>query len=120
MDDGGSFRDMLARNQENMGAASVISLLWAVCYAVFKRLPWQKALMAAGAGALFAAAAWLFLAEWIHPAVFILLPVAILCAVLAFPTMSAYVQRDEQIASDVVDGGTSLLARIAKRFTGGA
>lgn len=120
MDDGGSFREVLARNQENMGAASVIALLWALCYAVFKRLPWAKALMAAGAGALFAASAWLVVAEWLHPAVFILLPVAIFCAVLAFPLMSVYVQRDDKIASDIADGAESLLSRLVKRFTGGA
>lgn len=120
MDDNLSFRELLARHQENMGAASAISLMFAMCYAVFKRLQWQKALMAAGAGALFAAAAWLFLAAYVHPAVIILLPVAIACGVLAFPLMSAYVQRDEKIASDVVDGAGGLLAKLVKRFTGRA
>ncbi len=120
VDDNGSFRDLLARHQENMGAASAISLLFAVCYAVFKRLEWQKALMAAGAGSLFSAMAWLFLAAYVNPAVLFLIPVAAACGMLAFPLMQAYVQRDEKIASDVVEGAGGLLARLAKRFTGGA
>lgn len=119
MDESGSFRDLLARHQENMGAASAISLLSAVVYATFKKLDLKRSLMAAGAGSLFAAFAWLFVAEFIHPAVIILLPVAIFCGVLAFPLMTAYVQKDEKIASDVVDGSAGLLARLMKRFTGG-
>lgn len=103
-----------------MGTASAISLLFAVCYSIYKRLDWRRALMAAGAGALFAAGLWLFLAEYLHLAVIILLPVAAACGMLAFPLMQAYVQRDEKIASDVVGGAGGFLSRLAKRFTGGA
>ena len=120
MDDQGSFRELLARHQENMGAASAISLCFAVCYSVFKRLEWRKALMAAGAGSLFAAVLWLFLAAYLNLAVIILLPVAAACGVLAFPLMQAYVQRDEKIASEVVDGAGGVLSRLMKRLTGGA
>lgn len=121
MDDSGSssFRALLAQHQENMGAASAISLLFAVVYATFKRLDWRRSLMAAGAGAVFAAALWLFLADWLHPAVIFLLPVAIACGVLAFPVMSAYVLRDEKIASEVVDGAEGFLKRLLRRVMGG-
>lgn len=119
MDDNPSFRALLAQQQENMGAAASISLIFAVCYAAFKRLAWRESLMAAGAGSIFAAALWLFLASWVQPAVIILLPVAIGCGVLAFPIMKAYVQRDEKIASDVVDGAEGLLKRLIRKVTGG-
>jgi apolipoprotein N-acyltransferase len=119
MDDNLSFRQLLAQHQENMGAASAIALICAVCYAAFKHLKWRESLMAAGAGALFAAFLWLFLASWVHPAVIILLPVAIACGVLAFPVMKAYCQRDEKIASDVVDGAEGILKRLVRRVTGG-
>lgn len=120
MDDHSGFMAMLARHQENAGAAGAISLLFGVVYAVFKRLDWQRSLMAAATGALFAATLWVVLAEYADPAIFILLPVAALCGIAAFPLMSAYVRADDAFADGVVAGAGRLLVRLIKRFTGGA
>lgn len=110
---------MLTRHQENAGAAGAVSLLFAVVYAVFKRLDWRRSLMAAMAGALFAAVAWVMLAEYAGPPIFWLLPVAALCGIAAFPLMSAYVKQDDKLADGVIAGAGRFLGGLIKRFTGG-
>lgn len=113
-----SIRELIASHQENAGAASIVALLFAVVYAAFKRLSLRKSLMAAGAGALLAAVAWVVTAEYLRPPAFWLLVVGFLCGLGAFPLFSAWVKEDDRIAEEVVSGAGGLLARLAKRFTG--
>lgn len=116
---GASLREILARQQENMAGAAIISLAWAACYSIFKRLAWKEAFMAAGAGALFSATTWLFLAAYIHAALFVLFPVAVGCGVAAFPIMRGYTKRDERIVDDALDDTENFLRKWVKKFTGG-
>jgi hypothetical protein len=113
-----SIRDLLARHQENAGATSAIALLFAVVYSAFKRLDWRRSLMAAGAGARFAAAMWIVLAEYLHPSIFMLLPVAAVCGIAAFPLMRAYVENDDEMAQGVFSAMSKFLGRWLKRILG--
>ena len=58
------------------------------------------------------------LAEYANPAIFLLLPLAALCGIAAFPLMSAYVRQDDKFADGVVGGAGKLLTKLIKRFTG--
>lgn len=119
MDDHG-WRDILSRHQENAGAVSILSLLWAMAYAVIKRLDLWAALAAAGIGALAGATLWIFLAEFINPNLIIMLPVAVGCGVGAFPLMRSWTKKDDAITDGVVDTAGGFITKWLKRFGGGA
>lgn len=113
-----TLRELLQKNQANLAGAAIISLMWSVCYAFFKRLGLREALMAGGVGALLSATLWLFLASYLNVALFVLFPVAAACGVGAFPLLKAYSKKDDAIADDVVDIGGGIVARILKKFGG--
>lgn len=113
-----TLRELIARHQENAGAASAISILFAVVYAGFKRLSLRGSLMAIAGGALFASTLWVVLAEYLNLPLFALLPVAAICGIAAFPLLTAWVKEDDKLAEGVVSGAGNLLTKLLKRFTG--
>ena len=114
-----SLRDLLARNQEGMAGAAGLSLVFGVCYAVYKQLDFRKSVLAGATGALFAAVIWLFVTEqWRLPVIFCI-PVAIVCGFGAFPVVRAYVQKDDQLADGALGGFVGIVRGLLKRIVGG-
>jgi len=118
MDDPSSLRAMLDRNQETVAFTTVLSLLFAVTYAVMNKLDWRGACLAVGAGSLFAATLWLFMAEYWHISIVMVLPIAAGCGIGAFPLLKAYVKRSDAIADGVVDGASGWLTRWLRKKNG--
>jgi len=118
MDDHGSWREILARNQENAGAAAVVSLAWSAGYSVVKRLDFGAAFTAAGVSAMASATLWTFLSEYLNPNIVILIPVAVGCGIGTFPLMRAYSKRDDAIADGIVGTGEGWLSRFLKKRGG--
>jgi hypothetical protein len=114
VDDHG-WREILARNQENAGIASVISLGWAAGYAIVKRLDVWSALSAALVGALAAATLWIFLAESFSLKLIIVVPLGVGCGIGAFPLLKAYTRRDDAIADGVLSTAEGWLSRFLKK-----
>ncbi len=113
-----SLRELLARNQEGMTGASILSLFFSTTYVVRKGFDLWNALQGAAIGALFAATLWVFLSEMVHLALFFIVPVAAGCGYGAFPLVKAWARKDDAIADDVVSIGGGLLARFLKIFGG--
>ena len=99
-----------------MAGGAIISLMWSICYAFFKKLPLRDTILASATGALFSATLWLFLSEYIHAALFILFPVAVGCGVGGFSLMRAWTKKDDELADAAVGGGVNLMARFLRRF----
>src|ERR1700678_1519897 len=90
-------RDLLAKNQANMAGGAIISAMWSVCYAFYKKLAFREAVLATATGALFSAPLWLFLAQYLNAALFVLFPVAVGCGVGSFPLMRAWIKKDDEL-----------------------
>ena len=101
-----------------MSGASILSLFFSASYVVAKGFDFWKALQGAAVGALFSAAMWLFLQEFLHLALFFIVPVAAGCAYGAFPLVKAWARKDDAIADNLVDGTSGLLSKWIKRFGG--
>ncbi len=119
MDDQGSFRDLLARNQEGMAGAAALQLVFALVYAIVRQLDLWRSVQAIIIGALFAASLWLVLAEMLKLAAYYIVPVSIGCGFGAYPLVNAYVKRSDALADGALDGGVGFLKRWVKRFGGG-
>ncbi len=113
-----TLRDLLARNQEGMAGASILSLFFSASYVVIKQFDLWRSLQGAAVGALFSATLWLFLQEFLHLALFFIVPVAAGCGYGAFPLVKAWARKDDAIADDVVVFGSGLLTRLLKIFGG--
>ena len=118
LDDPNPLRDLIARNQENIAGAAIISLMWSICYAFFKKLPLRDTVLASATAALFSATLWLFLAQYISAPLFVLFPVAVGCGVFSFSVMRAWTKRDGEFADAAVGGSVNLMARFLRRFGG--
>lgn len=95
-----------------------MSLLFSVNYAILKQLGLRRALSGAFTGSLSAAAMWLFLAEYFQLIVYFIVPVSFVCGWGAYPLLSAWTRRDDQIMEEAVGGTTSTLGRWLRKFGG--
>lgn len=102
-----------------MAGASILSLFFSASYVVAKGFDFLRAVQGAAVGALFAATLWLFLQEFLHLALFFIVPVAAGCGYGAFPLVRAWARKDDVIAENLVDGTSGLLSRWIKKFGGG-
>ena len=86
-----------------MAGASALSLFASLSYAVIKGFDMMRALQAAGLGILFSSSGYLFLAEYLHIAVFFIVPVGLGAGFGAYPIVKAYAERDGTVAGWLID-----------------
>lgn len=119
MDDHGSLRDLLARNQEGMAGAAGLQIFFAMIYAVVRQLDLWKSIQAIVIGALFAATLWLVLAEMLKLEPYYIVLVSIGCGFGAYPLVNAYVKRSDALADGAFTEGIGFLKRWVRRLGGG-
>lgn len=118
MSEESTLRELLARHQEGIAGATALSLLFSLNYAVLKRIGLWRALAGAFTGCLTAGALWLFLAEYLHLIVLFIVPVSFVCGWGAYPLLSAWARKDDQIMDNAVNGTSKFLGRWLKKFGG--
>lgn len=86
-----------------MAGAAGLSLFASLAYAVLKQFDLKRSLQAAALGVLLSTSGWIFLAEYMHLAVFFVIPVGLAAGFGGYPIVKAYTERDGTVAAWFID-----------------
>lgn len=98
-----SLLDLLVRHKQGIVGAMALGACFSATYAIVSEFGVKKSLQGIFTGCVFSGAGWFFLAEYLHPAIYFVVVVALGGALLPFPLMRAYIRRQDKLADKALD-----------------
>lgn len=102
--------DLAILHKQGIVGAMGLSVFFSMTYAIVSEFGVKKSLQAIFVSCGFSGAGWFFAAEYLHPAVYFVVPFALGSSILPFPLMRAYIRRQDKLADKAMD--------LAERKTG--
>jgi hypothetical protein len=95
--------DLLIQHKQGIAGSMVLSVFFSATYAIGSEFGLKKGAQAIFVGSVFSGAGWLFLASYLHLAIYFVVAVALGSAYLPFPMIRAYIRRQDKLADKALD-----------------
>ena len=102
--------DIIIHNKQGIVGAALLSVAFSAIYGIVSEYGIGRVVFLIFSGCVFSGAGWLFLCEYVHLAVYFVVPVALLGSIAPYPLLRAYIRRQDSLANKALD--------IAARKTG--
>jgi len=95
--------DLVVRHKQGIAGAMGLAVFFSMAYAIVSEFGVKQSLKGVFVGCVFSGTGWFFAAEYLHPAVYFVVPLALLGSILPFPLMRAYIRRQDKLADKAFD-----------------